>query len=77
MFGVWLACRASARIKARVGCFAVVSSRLASPYNSCLQPTEPAPFGSAGSFGSILVRISAAEAPGRLAAPDAKDVTYE
>jgi hypothetical protein len=33
VFGVWLACRASGRVKARVWCFAVVSSRLASPYN--------------------------------------------
>jgi len=33
-----------------------------------LQPTEPASFGPAGSLGSILVRISAAEAPGRWAA---------
>jgi len=68
VFGVWLACRAGGRVKARVGCFAVVSSQLASPYNSRLQPTEPAPFGPAGSLGSILVRISAAEAPGRWAA---------
>jgi hypothetical protein len=65
MFGVWLACRAGGRVEAWDGSFAVVRSRLASPYNSRVQPIEPAPFGSAGSFGSILVPISAAEAPGR------------